>query len=45
MAFTAAYLAAQLKGEVIGDGSVLITGFSAADRARPGDLTCAEKAA
>ena len=45
MAFTAAYLAAQLKGEVIGDGSVLITGFSAADRARPGDLTFAEKAA
>ncbi len=38
-------LAAQLKGEVVGDGSVVLTGFSAADRARPGDLTFAEKAA
>lgn len=45
MAFTVAHLAAQLKGEVIGDGSVLLTGFSAADRARPGDLTFAEKVA
>ena len=43
MAFTAAYLAEQLKGEVVGDGSVLLTGFSSADRACAGDLTFAEK--
>ena len=43
MAFTAAALAAQLNGEVIGDGAVLLTGFTSADRARAGDLTFAEK--
>ena len=43
MTFTAAQLAAQLQGEVIGDGSVPLTGFAAADRARAGDLTFAEK--
>lgn len=45
MAFTTAHVAAHLKGEVVGDGSVQLTGFSAADRARPGDLTFAEKPA
>ena len=43
MTFTAAQLAEQLKGEVIGDSSVALTGFAAADRARAGDLTFAEK--
>jgi len=43
MTFTAAQLAEQLNGQVIGDGTVVITGFTAADRARPGDLTFAEK--
>ena len=43
MTFTATQIAEQLKGEVIGDGAVLLTGFAAADRARPGDLTFAEK--
>ncbi|WP_438480718.1 UDP-3-O-(3-hydroxymyristoyl)glucosamine N-acyltransferase [Oleiharenicola lentus] len=41
--FTAAEIAAHLKGTVIGDGSVLLTGFTCADRARAGDLTFAEK--
>ena len=41
--YTAAEIAAQLKGEVIGDGAVRLTGFAAADRARAGDLTFAEK--
>lgn len=41
--FTAAQIAEQLKGEVIGDGSVRLTGFASADLARPGDLTFAEK--
>ncbi len=43
MTFSAAHLAAQLKGEVVGDGSVLLSGFASADRASPGDLTFAEK--
>jgi UDP-3-O-[3-hydroxymyristoyl] glucosamine N-acyltransferase len=43
MIFTATQIAEQLKGEVIGDGAVPLTGFAAADRARPGDLTFAEK--
>ncbi len=43
MTYTAAQLAEKLHGEVIGDGSVPITGFSSAERARPGDLTFAEK--
>ncbi len=43
MTFTAAQLAEQLKGEVIGDGAVTLTGFASADRARAGDLTFAEK--
>ena len=43
MSFTAAQIAGQLKGEVIGDGSVQLTGFAPADSARTGDLTFAEK--
>ena len=43
MTFTAAHLAALLKGEVIGNGETPLTGFAAADRAQPGDLTFAEK--
>lgn len=40
--FTAAELAKQLSGEVIGDACVKITGFAPASAARPGDLTFAE---
>src|SRR5882724_798784 len=43
MSYTAAQIAEQLRGEVIGDGSILITGFAQAENARPGDLTFAEK--
>lgn len=43
MNYTAAHLAALLDGEVIGDGTVALSGFSSADRASPGDLTFAEK--
>jgi UDP-3-O-[3-hydroxymyristoyl] glucosamine N-acyltransferase len=45
MPFTAAQIAEQLKGEVIGDGSVRLAGFAPADCARGGDLTFAEKEA
>ena len=43
MPYTAAQIADQLHGEVIGDGSLQITGFAQADHARAGDLTFAEK--
>jgi UDP-3-O-[3-hydroxymyristoyl] glucosamine N-acyltransferase len=43
MTFTTAQIAENLHGEVIGDGSVPVTGFTSADRARAGDLTFAEK--
>jgi UDP-3-O-[3-hydroxymyristoyl] glucosamine N-acyltransferase len=43
MNYTAAHIADLLDGEVIGDGSVALSGFSSADRAGPGDLTFAEK--
>ena len=33
----------KLRGEVLGDGAVEITGFASADRAKTGDLTFAEK--
>ena len=42
MALTVAQIAGHLKGEVVGDSSTEITGFSPADRSRPGDLTFAE---
>src|SRR5215510_2867422 len=43
MPLTAAEIAHQLRGEVLGDGSVQLTSIAAADGARPGDLTFAEK--
>src|SRR5947209_6607982 len=42
MPFTAAEIAAQLQGQVRGDGAVLLASFASADRARAGDLTFAE---
>ena len=45
MTITAAQIAVQLRGEVLGDGSVQLTGFAPADCARAGDLTFAEKEA
>lgn len=43
MSFTAAQIAELVRGEVIGDGSVQLTGFAPAECATPGDLTYAEK--
>ena len=43
MPFTVSQIAEQLRGEVLGDGSVELTGFASADHARNGDLTFAEK--
>jgi UDP-3-O-[3-hydroxymyristoyl] glucosamine N-acyltransferase len=40
--FTTAEIAKELDGEVIGDGSLQLTGFAPASTARPGDLTFAE---
>ena len=40
--FTAAQLAKELDGEVVGDGSVVLTGFAPAVTAKAGDLTFAE---
>jgi len=45
MSVTAFQIAEQLQGEVLGDGSVELTGLAPADCARAGDLTFAEKAA
>ena len=45
MTYTAAQIAALLKAEIVGDGTTPLTGFAAADRARPGDLIFAEKEA
>lgn len=45
MSFTASQIAEKIRGEVVGDGSVPITGFAPAKTARSGDLTFAEKAA
>jgi UDP-3-O-[3-hydroxymyristoyl] glucosamine N-acyltransferase len=42
MSLTAAQVARQLQGEVVGDGSVQITGLAPADHARAGELTFAE---
>ena len=42
MSLTAAQVAEQLKGEVVGDASVQITGLAPADHARAGELTFAE---
>src|ERR1700690_1251478 len=43
MPFTAAQVAEQLRGEVLGDGSVQLTGCAPAACAQAGDLTFAEK--
>ena len=43
ISFTAAQIAEHLRGEVVGDGSVQLTGFAPADSAKAGDLTFAEK--
>ena len=42
MPFTAAQVAEQLKGEVVGDASVQITGLAPAEQTRAGELTFAE---
>src|SRR5216684_653700 len=42
MFFTAADIARQIQGEVLGDGSVPLTGVAPADHAQRGDLTYAE---
>jgi len=39
---TTSEIAAQLQGEVIGDGTAVLNSFATADHARPGDLTFAE---
>jgi UDP-3-O-[3-hydroxymyristoyl] glucosamine N-acyltransferase len=44
MSITAAQIAEQLNGEILGDGSIALTGFAPTDSAGPGDLTFAEKA-
>lgn len=43
MSFTASQIAEKLRGEVIGNGDVLLTGFASAENARSGDLTFADK--
>ncbi len=45
MTITAAQIAEQLRGEVLGDGSVQLSGFAPADCAQAGDLTFADKEA
>lgn len=45
VSFTTAQIAQQLQGEIVGDGSVVLTGLAPADRARPCELTFAENAA
>jgi UDP-3-O-[3-hydroxymyristoyl] glucosamine N-acyltransferase len=44
MPYSAAEVARLLGGQVLGDQSVVLTGFAPADRARAGDLTFAENA-
>ena len=45
MTFTVAEIAKQIRGEVVGDGSIPIAGFAPASLARSGDLTFAENEA
>ena len=42
MSFTVAEIAEKIRGEVLGDGSLQISGFAPASIAKPGDLTFAE---
>jgi UDP-3-O-[3-hydroxymyristoyl] glucosamine N-acyltransferase len=44
MPFTAAEIAKQLQGQVVGDNSIVLNTFAPADRAQAGDLTFAENA-
>lgn len=44
MSLTAAQIAEKLHGEIVGDGSVQLTGLAPADCARAGELTFAENA-
>lgn len=44
MTFTIARIAQQIRGEVLGDASLELTGLASAENARPGDLTFADKA-
>jgi len=44
MSFTAAQIAEKLQGQVVGDGTVVLTGLASADHARAGELTFAENA-
>ena len=44
MSFTAAQITEKLQGEIVGDGSIQLTGLASADRARVGELTFAENA-
>ncbi len=43
MPLTVSQIAEQVRGKVLGDGAVELTGFASADCARHGDLTFAEK--
>src|SRR5688572_30748161 len=43
MSLTTAQIAEHVRGELVGDGNVVINGIAPADSARPGDLTFAEK--
>jgi len=43
MAITASEIAKRIKGEVVGDGSIKLTGLAPAETAQTGDLTFAEK--
>ncbi len=42
MTFTVSQIAEEIRGEVLGDGAVEITGFASAELARPGDLAFAD---
>ena len=42
MPLTAAEIAKQIEGEVLGDASIPLTGFAPADKAKAGDMTFAE---
>jgi UDP-3-O-[3-hydroxymyristoyl] glucosamine N-acyltransferase len=43
VSFTVAEIAEQVRGEVVGDGTIILTGFAQADAAKDSDLTFADK--
>ena len=43
MSFTVAQIAEKIRGEVVGNGELPVTGFASAENARAGDLTFADK--